>query len=129
EDWDGAIEQFAQAFTLARSGKFAARLGGILDFEADRLDVLLAREREAAIFISKPITTDEQFRLAETLFRLDARLRSLKTGGAEAARPRAGRIARGSSVEAEIETLGNAFVNVEGQRRAFRALYVARRLA
>lgn len=133
EDFNGALEQFARAFVIARSGKFAARLGGVLPFEAERLSDLLARERQASIFVAKPPTTDEQFTLAETLVRMEARLQALKPDSSDttpapgAARRGGGRIARSS--ESELEAAANAFINVEGLRRAFRALYVAQRLA
>jgi tetratricopeptide (TPR) repeat protein len=111
EDFDGAIEQFGRAFTLTKEAKFSSTLGGVFEAEAATLDELLAPERRASIFIAKSLTSDEQFALAESLVRLDARLKS------------------SSESDKELETLANVFVNAEGTRRAFRALYLAQRLS
>jgi len=121
EDFDGALEQFARAFSLTRSGQFATRLGGVLEVEADGINDLLTRERQAAIFAAVSPTSEEQFRLAESLVRLDAALRS----NASSTRTRSTR----RSGAQTIEGLASAFVDAEGRRRAFRALYVAQRLA
>jgi len=121
EDFDGALEQFARAFSLTRSGKFATKLGGVLEVEADGISDLLARERQAAIFVAVPPTSEEQFRLAESLVRFDAALSS-------SASPARTRSTRGSGAQT-IEGLAAAFVDAEGRRRAFRALYVAQKLS
>ncbi len=111
EDFDGAIEQFGRAFTLTKEAKFSSTLGGVFETEAATLNELLAPERQASIFIAKSLTSDEQFELAESLVRLDARIKS------------------SSESNKELETLANAFVDAEGTRRAFRALYLAQRLS
>ena len=78
EDFDGAIEQFGRAFTLTKEAKFSSTLGGVFETEAATLDELLAPERQASIFIAKSLTSDEQFALAESLVRLDARIKSFE---------------------------------------------------
>src|SRR5262249_1981072 len=78
EDFDGAQEQFSQAFTYSPQKQFTAKLGGALDVQADNLKELLAREHQASIFLHEPPTTDEQFKIAESLVKFNTRIRMLK---------------------------------------------------
>lgn len=116
EDFDGALEQLMH-ITRAR------------DFDADSIQELLARERQAAIFLATPLSSGEQFAFAAALVQFDKRLSDLKPAGVEGASAvRRSRAAR-SNHEVELEQAVNAFVDAEATRRAFRALYVAQRLA
>jgi tetratricopeptide (TPR) repeat protein len=130
EDFDGALEQFAKFITLTSGGKFKTRLGGVLEAEATGLSELLARERQASIFVAVPPTPEEQFAMAEALIRFDARLRTgkaLPAPSSSLVAPRRTRTVR--EAPATVEALTTAFVEAVGVRRPFRALYAARRLA
>jgi tetratricopeptide (TPR) repeat protein len=129
EDFDGALEQFSKIISLTSAGKFKTRLGGVLDVEAPGLNELLARERQASIFVATPPTPDEQFAMAEALIRLDARLRSGKALPAPSASSATRRTRTVPDAPATPEALTSAFVDAVGVRRPFRALYAARRLA
>lgn len=131
EDFDGALEQFNKAFSVTKSGKFATRLGGVLQRESADLNELLAPERQASIFIAKSLTSEDQFTLMESLVRFDAKLSEVgksKPAAQPAAQTRRTRTVR-TPAETELENQINAFVNVEGTRRPFRALYAAQRLS
>ncbi|MEP7270778.1 MAG: hypothetical protein ABI882_04710 [Acidobacteriota bacterium] len=125
EDFDGALEQFARVMTLNSGGKFKTKLGGVLDVEADGIKELLALERQAAIFVAVPPTTEEQFTMAEALIRFDARIRNLKSTPTNTQSRRS----RAVNNSPTIEALANSFIDAEGGRRAFRSLYAAQRLA
>lgn len=132
EDYDGALDQFAKAFSCTPSG-FATKLGGVFDARAEGLAELLSRERQASLFIFEPPTSEAQFKLAETLVRLDARLRGRlvspsKKSGSSGKQPD-GQTAEGSGEVAGIEKAATEFVEADSTRRPFRALYVAQRLA
>jgi tetratricopeptide (TPR) repeat protein len=115
EDFDGAAEQFKKAFRYTANGKFTTRLGGVRNLETNELRELLAPEHQAAIFLAEAPTSDETFRIAESLVRVNAKL-------AEEEKTTA---LRGVS----LETAAQAFVQAEGSRRSFRALFMATRLA
>jgi len=137
EDFDGALEQFSKAFDYSSQGLYTAKLGGVFDAQADNLKDLLSREHRAAIFLAKPPTKDETFKIAEALVRFNARLRAIKTamnsspkvetgdgveGAAENAEARRGQIK-------EMERAAMDFIDAENSRRSFRMLSVAERLA
>lgn len=132
EDYDGALDQFAKAFSCTPSG-FATKLGGVFDTRAEGLAELLSRERQASLFIFEPPTSESQFKLAETLVRLDARLRGRlvspsKKNGGSSDQPNKG-AAEGSGEVAGIEKAATEFIEADSTRRPFRALYIAQRLA
>jgi tetratricopeptide (TPR) repeat protein len=137
EDFDGALEQFSKAFDYSSQGGFTAKLGGVFDARADNLKELLSREHQAAIFLARPPTKDEIFKIAEGLVRFTAGLRAIKTmmnpsskgetgdgikGGAENAEARRVQIK-------EMERAALDFIEAESSRRSFRMLSVAEKLA
>ncbi len=130
EDFDGALEQFAKAFSFSPQKGFTTKLGGVLDLQADNLKELLLREHQAALFLAEPPTDDEQFKIAESLVRFDLILRAVKSATAR-------RAARGESktedaANKQIEDLKQAaidFTEAEKTRRSFRALHIAQKLA
>ncbi len=125
EDFDGASEQFAKAFSYTAKDKFTTRLGGVRDVQADELKDLLAPEHQAAIFLAEPATSDELFKIAESLTRVNAKLqekaneKTPDTKAAPATREN----------NDKLEQSARTFVEAEGSRRSFRALYMARRLS
>jgi tetratricopeptide (TPR) repeat protein len=136
EDFDGAVEQFAKAFSYSKERQFTARLGNALDVQADTLKELLSREHQAAIFLAEPPTSDEQFKIAESLVKFNVRLRMLKMP-APVNRPARGQSktegasdpeARRKQME-ELDQAAMSFIEAENARRSFRMLYVARHLA
>jgi tetratricopeptide (TPR) repeat protein len=140
EDFDGALEQFTKAFSYSPQKQFTAKLGGVLDVQADNLKELLAREHQAAIFLAEPPTTPEIFKIAEALVRFNIHLRIIKTPAPPASRsPRGERSAAKNFVPNEpdagrkqMEEMDRAamdFIEVENARRSFRMLHIAERLA
>lgn len=127
EDFDGAIEQFAKAFSVIgnTSGKdqFATRLGGSLDVKADSLKELLAREHQAGIFIAATPTLPEHFKQAESLMRFNTWLTEIKALSTN----------RKSTVtRKQMEQLDRAamdFIESDTIRRPFRSMYVAQKLS
>lgn len=131
EDFDGASELLAKAFRYSAQDKFTTRLGGVRDIQADELRDLLAPEHQAAIFLADPPTSDELFKIAESLTRVNARLSdkvSDKAGEGKAAAPASKEAAKENNPDL-LEQSARTFVEAEGTRRSFRALYMARRLA
>ena len=140
EDFDGAQEQFAKAFTYTPQKLFATRLGGSLDVQAENLKELLSREHQASIFLAEPPTSDEQFKVAESLVKFNTRLRILKmappvnrppraqTKPAQPAQPEGVPEARRKQME-DLDQAAMGFVEAENVRRSFRMLYIAGQLA
>ncbi len=127
EDFDGALEQFAKAFNYSQQKQFTTKLGGVLDVQAENLKDLLAREHQAAIFLAESPSSEEQFKLAESLVHFSIRLRAIKSapqGRAAKADPDF----RRKQLE-DIEQAAMDFVDAEKTRRSFRALNIAQRLA
>ncbi len=125
EDFDGALEQFAKAFTVTAGGTLKARLGGQVEAEGDGFEALLARERRAAVFVALPSTSEEDFQLAESLIHFDAAVRGVMT----AENPRPSRRPRTpASASSPVEEAALNFIEASGARRPFRALYVSQRL-
>lgn len=126
EDFDGAIEQFAKAFSVSTKEPkeiFGARLGGSLDLKAEGIRELLAREHQASIFIASSPTSPEQYKLAESLARFDAWLNEVK---------RIANTGKGIVTRKQMEELDRAaldFAETESSRRSFRSLYVAQKLS
>ena len=131
EDFDGALEQFAKAFNYSSTG-FTAKLGGVFDARAEGLAELFARERQAALFVYEPPAIASQFKLAETLVRLDTRLRgpqlALKGSNGGRTQTDVGIAAKGGEA-ASLEQAATEFIEADSARRPFRSLYIAQRLA
>lgn len=117
ESFDDALDQFAKAFTYTQHGKFRSRLGGVLEVQATGVGNLLSREHQSALFLFEPPTSERGFRLAESLVRLDSCLRVAKAAGT------------GAEDSAKVEKAALDFIEADSARQAFRALYVAQRLA
>ena len=71
DGYDQAIEVMNKAFQVTPEGEFEALLGGAEKARSPRLDLLLERERQAALFLNEHPTTAMQYRLAEALVRID----------------------------------------------------------
>ena len=71
DGYDQALDVLSKAIAVTEDGEFEARLGGVMRARSPRLDLLLERERQAALFFNEPLTTTMQYRLAESLFRFD----------------------------------------------------------
>lgn len=130
EDFDTALEQFTKAFAYSAKDKFTAHLGGARDVQAEKLRELLAREHQAAIFLAEAPTSDEQFKIAEALVRLNYWLREIKamTEARTSAKPVRKSIVTNKEME-ELDRAALDFVEAENTRRSFRALYATQRLA
>ena len=138
EDFDYSLVQFAKAFSYSVEENFKTRLGSVVEVSNSRLGDLLAREQQAAIFLFEPPTSYAQFRLAESLVKMDAVIRSSKNSFDQS---RAGKDRDSASQRSteqktevspdstEIEKAVDEFVEADARRRPYRALYVAQRLA
>ena len=71
DGYDQATEVMGKAFTMNNDGEFETMLGGAIKARSPRLDLLLERERQAALFLSYDPTTPLQYRLAEAMARID----------------------------------------------------------
>jgi tetratricopeptide (TPR) repeat protein len=71
DGYSQALEVMSKSFTVNDGGEFEAMLGGAIRARSPRLDVLLERERQAALFLNDQPTTQLQYRLAETLGKID----------------------------------------------------------
>jgi tetratricopeptide (TPR) repeat protein len=93
DGYDQAIEIMSKAFRVTADGEYEALLGGAVKTRSPRLDLLLERERHAALFLNDHPTTSMQYRLAEALGRMDHFIRAAaaQKTQASAARRRAGR--------------------------------------
>ncbi|HWQ34071.1 MAG TPA: tetratricopeptide repeat protein [Blastocatellia bacterium] len=136
EDFDDTLTQLSKAFSYSPTDGFRTRLGGVLEVKSDRLSDLLAPEQQAAIFLFEPPTTYTQFRLIETLMRLDEVLRRTKAAvGVQADKAneegaaKTGEDLRAEASDAEVEKAAKDFIEADSQRGPFRALYVAQKLA
>jgi tetratricopeptide (TPR) repeat protein len=93
DGYDQATEVMGKAFTVNGEGEFETMLGGAIQARSLRLDLLLERERQAALFLSYDPTTAFQYRLVEALARIDhysgVALASRKAAQQAAARKRA----------------------------------------
>jgi tetratricopeptide (TPR) repeat protein len=91
---DQATEVMGKAFTVNSDGEFETMLGGAIKARSPRLDLLLERERQAALFLSYDPTTPLQYRLAEAMARIDhyskVALAARKTAQQAPTRKRAG---------------------------------------
>jgi tetratricopeptide (TPR) repeat protein len=71
DGYDQALDVMGKAFTVTPEGEFETILGGVSKARSQRLDLLIERERQAALFLNESPTTALQFRLAEALGRID----------------------------------------------------------
>jgi tetratricopeptide (TPR) repeat protein len=71
DGYDQATEVMGKTFTLNDDGEFEAMLGGAIKARSPRLDLLLERERQAALFLNLDPTTAFQYRLAEAIAKID----------------------------------------------------------
>jgi tetratricopeptide (TPR) repeat protein len=79
DGYDQALEVMSKSFTVNDAGEFEAMLGGAVAARSPRLDTLLERERQAALFINDQPTTQLQYRLAETLGVMDYYIKQAAT--------------------------------------------------
>ncbi len=136
EDFDSALEQFSKAFTYSPQKQFTTRLGGVYDAQADNLKELLAREHQAAIFLAEPPTSEEIFRIIESLVRFNIRVRATKismnspsAGGKDAAKNGGPSVETWREQMVALDQAAMDFVEAENSRRSFRMLHIAGQLA
>ncbi|HJQ68046.1 MAG TPA: tetratricopeptide repeat protein [Blastocatellia bacterium] len=109
DGYDQAIEVMNKAFQLSPEGEFEALLGGAEKARSPRLDLLLERERQAALFLNEHPTTGMQYRLAEALGRIDYYLKVAK-----AARKPAGAASRRRARAQQASSAGASEGNAAG---------------
>jgi tetratricopeptide (TPR) repeat protein len=71
DGYSQAIEILTKAFKITGDGEFETMIGGVVRARSPRLDLLLERERQVALFLNDHPTTTMQYRLAEALCRID----------------------------------------------------------
>ncbi|HWC75911.1 MAG TPA: tetratricopeptide repeat protein [Blastocatellia bacterium] len=71
DGYDQTIEVMNRAFKITPDGEFETMLGGVTRGRSPRLDLLLERERQVALFLNEHPTTSLQYRLIETVCRID----------------------------------------------------------
>jgi tetratricopeptide (TPR) repeat protein len=71
DGYDQAVDVMSRTFDVSAGGEFETLLGGAAKVRSQRLDLLLERERKAALFLNEQLTTGLQYRLAEALGRID----------------------------------------------------------
>ena len=71
DGYDQAIEVMNRSFRINEDAEFETLLGGAIKARSPRLDLLVERERQAAMFFNDQPTTSLQYRLAEALARID----------------------------------------------------------
>ena len=71
DGYDQATEVMGKAFSVNSDGEFETMLGGAIKARSLRLDLLLERERQAALFLSYDPTTTFQYKLTEAIARID----------------------------------------------------------
>ena len=71
DGYDQAMEVIGKVFRISAEGEFETTLGGVVKARSPRLDLLLERERQVALFLNDHPTTSMQYRLAEALCRID----------------------------------------------------------
>jgi Flp pilus assembly protein TadD len=80
DGYDQAIEVMNRSLKINEDGEFEALLGGAIKARSPRLDLLLERERLAAMYLNDHPTTSLQYRLAEALARIDFYARAAVSG-------------------------------------------------
>jgi tetratricopeptide (TPR) repeat protein len=92
DGYDQAIEVLNRTFTINADGEYETMLAGAVKSRSPRLDSLLDRERQAALFLNEQVTTQTQYRMAESLGRIDYYMKQALAGRKKAeAAPRGGR--------------------------------------
>jgi tetratricopeptide (TPR) repeat protein len=71
DGYDQATEVMRKSFSINDDGEFETLLGGAVKARSTKLDLLLERERQAALFLNFDATTSFQYRLAESIARID----------------------------------------------------------
>jgi tetratricopeptide (TPR) repeat protein len=71
DGYDQATEVMRKTFSINDDGEFETLLGGAVKARSTKLDLLLERERQAALFLNFDATTPFQYRLAESVARID----------------------------------------------------------
>lgn len=71
DGYDQATEVIKKAFSINSEGEFEALLGGAVKTRSPRLDLLLERERQASLFLGYDPTSSFQYRLVESLAKID----------------------------------------------------------
>jgi Flp pilus assembly protein TadD len=70
DGYDQATEVMNRSFKINEDGEFETLLGGAIKARSPRLDLLLERERQAAMFFNDHPTTSLQYRLADGLAKI-----------------------------------------------------------
>jgi tetratricopeptide (TPR) repeat protein len=110
DGYDQALEVMSKSFKVNDDGEFEAMLGGAVAARSPRLDTLLERERQAALFINDQPTTQLQYRLAETLGVMDYYIKQATAAKKPAQstgprrRPRAGQAKSAESSDTQSES-------------------------
>jgi hypothetical protein len=71
DGFEQAANVLSPAITVTSDGEFETQLGGVMKARSPMPNILLEKERQAAIFFSDQSTTTAQFRLAEALLRFN----------------------------------------------------------
>jgi tetratricopeptide (TPR) repeat protein len=98
DGYDQAIEVLRKSFKVNEDYEFETNLAGAIPARSPRLDLLIERERRASIAMNEQLATPLQYRLAETLARIDHDLSvalAARKAQEDAAAKRKGRAAKG----------------------------------
>ncbi len=153
DGYDQALEVMGNAFAITEEGEFSTLLGGVLPARSPRMDLLLERERQASLFLNEHPTTALQYRLAESLGRIEHYLKvaagervalakkSRRAGADESqstSRPRRvappveGELSAGSDAglagAQELMQAITTFTTLDDGRQPFRMVWAARKL-
>ncbi|MFL6275530.1 MAG: tetratricopeptide repeat protein [Blastocatellia bacterium] len=101
DGYDQAVEVMGKSFKVNETGEFETMLGGAVAARSPRLDVLLERERQASLFLNDQPTTSLQYRLAETLAKMDYYIKQVVAGKKSAAPAVARRRGRPTQTQTE----------------------------
>lgn len=71
DGYNQAATALSQAFKVKDDGEFETTLGGVMEARSPSLNLLLARERQAALFLNIQPTTPFQYKMAEKLLLID----------------------------------------------------------
>jgi tetratricopeptide (TPR) repeat protein len=118
DGYDQATEVMAKAITMNSDGEFEALLGGAINARSPRLDLLLERERQAALFLNYDPTTSFQYRLAEALGRIDHYTKAAAAARKPAPQPAARKRARPGPTKASGATEDDESKGATRPRRA-----------
>lgn len=122
DGYDQALEVMSKSFQLTPGGEFETLLGGAEKARSPRLDMLLERERQAALFLNEHPTTGMQYRLAEALARIDYFIKvakaARKPGDGSQNRRRARAAQAGAANAADGNATGDDIKSATRPRRA-----------